>query len=46
MKKTYKQPLIKAIQMRTVRFLCGSQIRSNKGMSYGGVDENGEIDPD
>jgi hypothetical protein len=46
MKKTYMQPQTKVVEMGTVSFICGSQIRSERGLSYGGVDEYGEIDPD
>ena len=48
MKKTYIQPLTKVVQMGTVSLICGSQdiASPGKGLSYGGVDEYGEIDPD
>ena len=46
MKKTYLQPLTEVVKMETVSFICGSQdVKSNNGIGYGGVDDDGEKDP-
>jgi hypothetical protein len=47
MKKTYIQPSIMTAYIGTMNIICGSQdITSGKGISYGGVDEEGTKDPD
>ena len=47
MKKTYMQPQIEVAIMRAMSIICGSDdIKSSKGIDYGGVDENGTKDPD
>lgn len=46
MKKTYIIPNTLICRINTERFIAGSQdITSNNGMTYGGVDEEGEVDP-
>lgn len=46
MKKTYMPPLVVMVQTEMSRIICGSDdIRSDKGIGYGGVDEEGELDP-
>ena len=46
MKKTYIQPLTEVVQMGTWNFICASKgVTSNNGIDYGGVDEDGELDP-
>lgn len=47
MKRIYHQPLTVAVRTEMSMMICGSQdITSDKGISYGGVDENGELDPE
>ena len=46
MKKTYLQPSTAMVIVRTDIMICVSQgVTSNKGITYGGVDEDGGIDP-
>ena len=46
MKKTYIQPLTEVVRMGTWNFICASEgVTSNNGIDYGGVDEDGELDP-
>ena len=46
MKKTYLQPSTEMVIIGTTTMICGSQdIKSDNGITYGGVDENGEKDP-
>ncbi len=46
MKKTYIQPLTEVVRMGTLNFICASKgVTSNNGIDYGGVDEDGELDP-
>ena len=46
MKKTYLQPLTEVVRMGTWNFICASEgVTSNNGIDYGGVDEDGELDP-
>ncbi len=46
MKKTYLQPLTEVVRMGTLSFICASKgVTSNNGIDYGGVDEDGELDP-
>ena len=46
MKKTYIQPLTEVVRMGTWNFICASEgVISNNGIDYGGVDEDGELDP-
>ena len=44
MKKTYLQPSIEMANMETEAMICGS-VTSDKGIGYGGVDEEGTKDP-
>ena len=45
MKKTYIIPKTLICWMNAERFIAGSQeVTSNNGMTYGGVDEDGELD--
>lgn len=40
------QPSYKAIEIKMTMMVCGSQdISSDKGIGYGGVDEEGNKDP-
>ena len=43
-KKTYINPKIQTVRTSKVALLSGS-IVSSKGLGYGGVDEDGDIDP-
>jgi hypothetical protein len=46
MKKTYQQPSVMVANIRTTIIICGSKgITSDKGIGYGGVDEEGKADP-
>ena len=46
MKKTYLQPSMEVVMTMTVTMVCGSEgVTSDKGIDYGGVDEDGELDP-
>jgi hypothetical protein len=46
MKKVYMQPAVVMVQTRPAMMICGSQdITSDKGINYGGVDEEGTKDP-
>ena len=46
MKKTYIEPSVMVAYIGTTAMICGSQdITSDKGIDYGGVDEDGELDP-
>ena len=46
MKKTYMQPLAFIAKTEHVTMICTSNgVTSNNGIDYGGVDEEGEMDP-
>ena len=45
MKKTYIIPLMKQEQAEASQMLTVSGIDTNKGIGYGGVDNNGDIEP-
>lgn len=46
MKNTYLQPSVTEIVAKPLSIVCGSQdITSDKGIDYGGVDEEGTKDP-
>jgi len=46
MKKTYIEPSIMVAYIGTTAMICGSEgVTSDKGIDYGGVDEDGELDP-
>ena len=46
MKKMYIKPSVMVMGMKLTGMVCGSQdITSDKGIVYGGVDEDGEIVP-
>ena len=46
MKKTYLRPSTEMVIIGTTTMICGSQeIKSQNGITYGGVDEAGTIDP-
>ena len=47
MKKTYKQPSVMVEEGVPMIFICASQdiTSSNEEINYGGVDEEGELDP-
>ena len=43
MKKTYIEPSVMVAYIGTTAMICGSQdITSDKGIDYGGVDEDGD----
>ena len=47
MKKTYVQPLMLVAELETVAMVCGSQsLKSDNGITFGGVDEEGTKDPE
>lgn len=47
MKKTYTRPLTTEVRLPALRLLGASDpIRSDKGIGYGGVDEEGEHEVD
>ena len=46
MKKIYFQPNIEVVRTQAVNMICGSKdVQSDKGIDYGGVDEEGTKDP-
>ena len=46
MKKTYIQPFTEIVRMVISSIICTSGgVKSNNGIDYGGVDEDGELDP-
>ena len=46
MKKAYLKPEIEQMSADLASLICGSQdITSDKGIDYGGVDEEGTLDP-
>lgn len=46
MKKVYIQPAVDTLLATTEMMICGSQeVKSNKDIDYGGIDEEGEKDP-
>lgn len=46
MRKTYLQPSAEVVKTMTVMMICGSEgVTSDKGIDYGGVDEEGDYDP-
>ena len=46
MKKTYLQPYAVMGSMETESIICSSQgVTSNNGITYGGVDDGGTLDP-
>jgi|GEM_PF-995048 len=47
MKKAYIKPWSRLMDMEVESMLCGSDdIVSDKGMSYGGVDDTGTVTPE
>ncbi len=46
MKKTYIQPILKATVTYEEPVLNGGSVTGDNGTGYGGIDENGEKDPD
>lgn len=45
MKKIYFQPTTIVVQIKPAMMICGSQdITSDEGITYGGVDEEGELE--
>lgn len=47
MKRVYIQPTTETVMVRQTMMICGSKdITSDKGIDYGGVDEEGTIDPE
>lgn len=46
MKKTYIEPHIEMRQIHAEQVIASSEITSNNGIGYGGVDEEGELDPE
>ena len=46
MKKTYLQPSAEMDNMETESMICSSPgVTSDRGIGYGGVDEDGSLDP-
>ena len=46
MKKTYLQPSTEMVIIGTTTMICGSEgVSSDNGIDYGGVDEEGELEP-
>ncbi len=45
MKKTYIQPNIEILVEEPLEMLAISSVDSEMGIEYGGVDENGSLDP-
>lgn len=46
MKREYLQPSTEMDYIGTITMICGSEgVSSDKGINYGGVDEEGELDP-
>lgn len=46
MKKTYVNPEMSIVLMQNETVLAASGVTGNNGVDYGGVDENGDKDPD
>ena len=47
MKRNYIKPCIKVVKTNLTKMICGSKdITSDKGIDYGGVDEDGTKTPD
>ena len=46
MKKVYKVPAIKVVRTQPAMPLATSDVKSDNGIDYGGVDTEGEKDPD
>jgi len=46
MKKTYLQPLTEVAEIESTTMICASDgVTSSNGIDYGGVDEDGEMNP-
>lgn len=46
MKKTYLQPSMVVVTTMAATIICGSEsVSSDNGIGYGGVDEEGELEP-
>ena len=45
MKKNYLQPDIQFSNLGIFIPFCGSGVKGNNGIGYGGIDEEGELDP-
>ena len=45
MKKTYIIPHVSIVQVNDEKPIAASGVNSNNGIGYGGVDENGSLDP-
>lgn len=46
MKKHYIQPTMTKQEFETISLLSASGVKSNNGIGFGGVDNNGSADPD
>ena len=46
MKKTYIQPSLRSMVTETEKLMTLSGVGSERGITYGGVDENGEREAD
>lgn len=46
MKKYYIQPRVVKERIEAMNLLSGSEVKSNNGIGFGGVDNNGSADPD
>ena len=46
MKKRYIQPCMKDERAQAAEILAGSGVTGNDGIGYGGIDNNGTLDPE
>jgi hypothetical protein len=47
MKKNYMKPAFEVVEIKLTKMICSSRgVTSPRGISYGGVDEEGSIDPE
>ena len=45
MKKTYTAPTVEAVELKVNQLLMASGVNSDLGVGFGGVDEDGVLDP-
>ncbi len=46
MKRIYSEPTIFVVKCLAQQLMSNSGVTSSKGISYGGTDSNGSVDPD
>ena len=46
MKQTYITPLMSAVRLHGEGLIAVSGVSSNQGIGYGGVDQNGTVEPE